>query len=163
MNNKTNFKTNKCEEIMNTFMLLDKDEHIPLKVTAHLLCCKKCRSQVRLLTKAERITAAPLNIQTPITDKSLQNIMEKVNKLSPSWQKDTSVPNPITMKGWVVSGILMIILMLTFGLFTPREDSTLMIAFYLVFAAIITAYCAVFIGSNIDFFVKKISTTVTTA
>ena len=163
MNNKINSNNNKCEEAMEKFMLLDKDEHIPLKITAHLLCCKKCRTQVRLLTKAEQITAQPLKIQTPLTDNSLQKLMERVNKLNPTWQKDKSVPNPITMKGWVISGLLMIILMLTFGLFTPREDSTLMIAFYLVFAAIITAYCAVFIGSNIDFFVKKISTNVTTA
>ena len=159
MNNDSDVK---CNRIMDTFLLLDKDEHIPLNVTAHLLVCRKCRSQVRLLTRAEHLSALPLSIETPLTDTKLKSIMKKVHAMKRDWQKDESVPNPISMKGWVISGILMIILMLTFALFS-RNNSVLSLAFYLVFAMIITVYSALFIGSNIDFFIKKINTNNTAA
>ena len=47
-----------CEERMNEFLMLDKNERIPLRVTLHLLKCAKCRSEVRLMTMAERVCSA---------------------------------------------------------------------------------------------------------
>ncbi len=141
--------TNKCEEIMDTFLALDKDEHIPLKVSLHLLACSSCRTQVRLLTKAEHLAAVPLYQSVSETDSTIESVLKKINTSS-------ATPNPISLRGWVVAGILMVLLMLCFGLYTSTEE--LKIAFYLVFALIITIYCAMFIGCNIDFFIKKINT-----
>ena len=69
MNNKN------CEEIMNSYLLLDKDEKVPLKIFLHLFFCRKCRHQIKMLSYAEKQIAAPLNIQTPITDDSIKNVM----------------------------------------------------------------------------------------
>ena len=147
--------TNKknCENIMDTFLSLDKDEHIPLKVSLHLLACPKCRTQVRMMTKAEHLAKVPLSQAVSESDSVIASVLKKIDT-----QKGYSTQNPISLRQWVVSGILMILLMLSFGLYTAESSEELKIAFYLVFALIITIYCAMFIGCNIDFFIKKINT-----
>ena len=147
--------TNKknCENIMDTFLSLDKDEHIPLKVSLHLLSCPKCRTQVRMMTKAEHLAKVPLSQAVNESDSVIASVLKKIDT-----QKGSSTPNPISLRQWIVSGILMILLMLSFGLYTAESSEELKIAFYLVFALIITIYCAMFIGCNIDFFIKKINT-----
>mgnify|MGYP006916040561 CR=1 FL=1 len=144
-------KNEKCEKIMDTFLALDKDERLPLSVSLHLLACQHCRSQVRLLTRAEHLASVPLSFAVDEGDSSVAAILRKLSR-------QESVPNPISLRRWVVSGILMVILMLSFALYTADSSSELKIAFYLVFAMIITTYCAMFIGCNIDFFIKKINT-----
>ena len=148
-----NIKEKNCENIMDTFLALDKDEHIPLKVSLHLLSCPKCRTQVRMMTKAEHLAKVPLAQAVSESDSVITSVLKKIDTM-----KSTSTPNPISLRQWVVSGILMILLMLSFGLYTANSSEELKIAFYLVFALIITIYCSMFIGCNIDFFIKKINT-----
>ena len=107
-----------CEKNMDAFLSLDKYERIPLGVTLHLLTCKKCRTQVRYLTLAEKYASEPIRA-TPIRD-ALENIPVK----------------PVSMAKWVISGFLMIFLMVIFGV-------------------LVTVYCALFVGTNMDFFIKK--------
>ncbi len=127
-------KTEKCEKIMNDFMMLDKNERLPLGLTLHLLTCKTCRTQVRYLTLAEKYTGESLRPSVEFKIK------------------------PVSMTKWIVCGIVMIVFMLVFGAFSGKiNNPNLIMAFYLVFGLIVTAYCAVFMGQNLDFFVKKIS------
>lgn len=122
-----------CEKVMNRFLELDKGERLPFLLTLHLLRCKDCRTQVRLMTIAERVTA---------------------RRMRPALY----APKPVTLTKWVVGGILMVCSMLAF-VFTADfyADELWQTAFALVFAASITGYCAIFVGCNLDFFVKKIS------
>jgi hypothetical protein len=150
-------KNNKdrCEEVMERYLALDKDERIPFSITMHLLSCKKCRSQVRLMTIAEKTAAEPLKISVPLDDSTITEVIKVINdkyQIKP-------VENPISIHNWILGGILMILLMTVFGVFTNNNTSReLVISFYLLFGAIITAYCAIFIASNMDFFIKKIHT-----
>ena len=124
---------------MDDFLMLDKNERIPIKITLHLLKCKKCRSQVHYLTLSEKYAAEKLQYR-PLTQ-MLENIPIK----------------PVSMAKWIVSGILMIIMMVIFGLFLNRIDRAgFSIIFNLIFGLLVTAYCAIFVGTNIDFFIKKI-------
>lgn len=130
-------QTYKCDAIMDEFMALDKNEKLPLKVTLHLLNCEKCRTEVRLLTMAEKIAARTMVVSN--TD------------------NDFSRDNPVSLKNWILSGIIMIVFMLSFLILSSSLHSdSLTLAFALVFAFVITAYCALFVGVNLDFFVKKI-------
>ena len=61
-------------EAMEEFLKLDKNERIPLSLTLKLLCCKKCRNEVRLLTKAEKLASKPISVQTPINDESINAV-----------------------------------------------------------------------------------------
>lgn len=143
-------------ELMNDFLALDKNEHIPFLLTLRLLADKNCRRQVRLMTKAEKIAAKPLKVQLPLNDSSIEAVLKQLN---PSLTQEDVEKNPISMTRWIVSGVIMIGLMLVFGLLTRHSASQILtISFSLLFAGIVTAYCALFVGCNMDFFVKKIET-----
>ena len=147
-----NFLTD-CSEVMNNYLSLDKGERVPLGVTLHLITCKECRNQVRALKRAEKIARAPLEIPVAMDDFSIEAVMAKI---APNYN---STKNPISIAKWIVGGIAMILFMLTFGLSNYcTANKTVMITFYTLFAGCVTAYCAMFIGTNIDFFVKLMET-----
>jgi hypothetical protein len=147
MNNKT------CDEMMDIFFSLDKNERYPLRLTLHLLSCAQCRTQVRLCTLAEKICAEPL--ARPADEADVMRLMARVRQHMPE-QSDTS---PISLRRWIVSGVTMILAMMLFAVISPKSSGNyLQLAFYLVFAGAVTAYCAIFIASNMDFFIKKIET-----
>lgn len=133
-----NMKNQKCESIMERFLQLDKNERLPLSMTLHLLKCKKCRTQVHYLTLAEKYASKPLQ------NKSLKEILENMSA------------KPVSLTKWIIWGILMIFLMITFGIFLNKIDRTsFAIIFNVMFGVMVTVYCALFVGMNIDFFIKK--------
>lgn len=148
--------SSRCDATMNSYLQLDKNEHVPLALTLHLLTCKKCRRMVKLLSLAEKAYAAPLQIEVPLTDSTLESVMQKV---APEISAD-KLKNPISMLNWIVGGIVMIVFMFTLIpiLTATPQTKNLLLAFCIVFACCVTAYCAMFIASNIDFFVKRIAT-----
>jgi hypothetical protein len=145
--------THICDEMMDKFFSLDKNERYPLKLTLHLLTCETCRTQVRLCTLAEKVSAAPL--ARPADEDAIGALIQKIKAASP----DHSDVSPISLRRWIVSGIVMIFMMMFFVVASPQTSGNyLQLAFYLVFAGAVTAYCALFIASNMDFFIKKIET-----
>lgn len=145
----------KCDKMMDKFLMLDKQERIPLDVTFHLLKCKKCRTQVRYLSKAEKYASEPLKVSVPITDSKISAILKAAN---PRWSTENFKIKPVSMAKWIVCGILMLLFMTTYTFTAAKlgneEANTF---FYITFGIVITAYCAIFIASNLDFFIKKIS------
>jgi hypothetical protein len=138
---------------MDAFFALDKNERLPLGVTLHLLTCKKCRTQIRHCTLAERVNAQPLMREA--NDEEIAALMRKLNAVLP-FKKELHY---ISMRRWITLGVVMIFAMLIFAFIIPvSTEPSLHLMFYLVFAGVITAYCAFFVGSNMDFFVKKIET-----
>lgn len=143
-----------CEQTMNDYLALDKNERVPPRITRHLLVCGHCRARVRLLTRAEHTAAHMLAAPVPLSDPAIARIMQTV---APAWSEEKA--QPVSMRGWIFGGILMIVFMLAFRLFRGAADNdTLLLAFYLFFALAVTAYCAIFVGTNLDFFIKKART-----
>lgn len=133
-------KNEKCEKIMDEFLSLDKYERIPLRITLHLLTCRECRSQVHYLTLAEKYASSP------IRPHQIKDMLETIEA------------KPVSMTKWIVSGILMILLMVIFGIFLNKIDRTgFAIIFNIMFGVLVTVYCALFVGTNMDFFLKKSS------
>jgi hypothetical protein len=144
---------NKCEAIMDSFFALDKDEHLPFAVTLHLLTCKKCRTQIRLCTFAERVNAGFLMREA--NEEEIAALMKNLNAALP-FKKELHY---ISLRRWITLGVVMIFAMLLFGFIIPADtEPSLHLKFYLVFAGAVAVYCAFFVASNIDFFVKKIET-----
>ena len=140
----------KNNEILNDFFELDKNQRIPLALTFRLLFSKKCRNLVRLLTKAEKLASKPVAVQVPVT--------AVLQKLSPEFEAACS-RSPFPLSRWIFAGVAMIGLMITFGILTKSSSSqTVVLPFYFLFATVVTSYCALFIGCNMDFFVKQIET-----
>lgn len=142
-----------CEKFLDAFLQLDKHERVPLSLTFHLLTCKKCRRIVRLLTLAEKAAAKPLNVQTAITDETIVRVMKNIAPEIPEEQ----LINPIKIHNWIIGGILMIVFMITMIpiLTAAPHTKILLLEFCIVFGAIVTAYCILFITSNMDFFIKQ--------
>ncbi len=145
---------NKCENFMNQYLMLDKGERVPFRISIHLLGCKKCREQIKLLRLAEKEISAPLKIETPVTDDSIQKVLSQIKVQ----QKDRFY-KPLPFAGWIIGGILMITLLFS-SLFSTQDiqSRSLSIWYALTIAGCVTAYSAVFVCSHIDLFIKKIST-----
>lgn len=140
---------------MEQYLMLDKNERIPGELSRHFIKCSKCCGEVKALAKAERLAASPLQLNFPISKTSIQ---EEVQKIDPKYN-----PNKfrIYMPHWIIFGILLILAVMSFVAFpSSQENNTTTFTYYTMAAAAIMAYCAAFIGSNMDFFVKKIGTTI---
>ncbi len=141
-----------CDKVMEEYLSLDKGERIPFGITIHLLACKKCRAQVRLLRQAEKSSAPDGFKQTALDDAAILAVMNKIGS------KDGGLKNPISLSKWIVGGILMVLLFIAFSILAkPGSNHFLTVYTYLELAALITAYCALFVRSNMDFFVKLIN------
>ncbi len=129
-----------CDKCMDRFMELDKDERLPLFITLHLLKCRECRTQVRYMSLAEKLISIPENTKDNERDvKYLEH------------------PNPVTLTKWIITLILLILSMVTFAIVSSKIESTwLSIAFYIVLGMAISAYSAIFVAQNLDFFIKRI-------
>jgi membrane glycosyltransferase len=146
-----------CNEAMDRFCELDKNERFPLALTWHLLTCKKCRTAVRLCTLAERISSAPLKI--PAGDAEVAALMRRLRGAASRPLAQSADSQYLSLRRWIVLGVLMVFAMFLFPFITLEGNpSTLQLSSYVVFACMITAYCAFFVGSNMDFFVKKMQT-----
>lgn len=142
-----------CDFYMEEFLALDKNESIPFALCVHLLCCKTCRSQVRMLYLAEKKAAEPLRVSAPITDEKIVAIMKAVD---PSYNAEKACP--VSLKSWLIAGAIMVFGMLffIFSYAFVGFSASLSVWIYLTFGICIALYCACFVGSNMDFFVKKI-------
>ena len=73
---------NICEKTMDTFYGLDKGERLPFSASKHLLVCKKCRSRVRLLSKAEKLVKRPLREILTFENDQIADIIKST---TPGW------------------------------------------------------------------------------
>lgn len=143
----------KCENFMNSFFELDKGERLPFKSSLHILFCKNCRTKVRLLSKAQSIAQRAIIQKSVINEQNLSQLIENTR---PSWLEHLK---PVSMTRWVCAGIFMILLFVVSGMFLQRsQNQTYLMSFFVIVGGAVTAYCAAFIGVNLDFFIKKIDT-----
>lgn len=143
----------KCSSVMETYLGLDKGERVPLFVTLHLLVCENCRSEVRFLKKAESAATKSFGGEVLVNDDSIAAVMKKI------YASDESKENPVSLSKWIFGGIAMLLFFAVFAIFSRHiESSAFTICLYIEFAVMITIYCALFVRSNLDFFVKLINT-----
>ncbi len=129
--------TRNCDYYMDSYLMLDKGQIVPLKTAIHIMGCRKCRTEIRQMIRAEKLAAVPLKKHEP----------------TPFLKK------PVTIFQWILVGVILIATLSFFGIYThPIQDPVTYILFSSTFAFTVTAYIALFIGTNLDFFVKKIET-----
>lgn len=147
-------KNKKCNKIIERYLQLDKNQRLPLSITLHILSCKSCKNKIRMMSLAEESIKEPISIEVPITDNSIEQIMQKISP--ETYNKITK--NPISMTNWIISGIITILLLCASVIFASKfNSSTLTFIYTLISGTAIITYCCAFVISNIDFFVKKIS------
>ncbi len=173
---------NKCEKYFDKFLSLDKNEIIPLSVSIHLLLCAKCRTAVRSMSIAEDLLQQDMNEAAGNKSTGVPRKTDKKKNSFPAAESrdpvvaaalsqiaDAGLTYPIepvtgrvSLEKWTVGGIILI-LCLTFFPFTALGEwgekvlgEGFSISFYVLTGISIAVYISLFIGSNIDFFVKKI-------
>ena len=139
-----------CESYMDQFLMLERNEKLPFKMSWHFLTCKECRTKIRMLTKADKACRKNINKKTSVDDPTIQAIIDRVNI-----EHAENKLKPFSFRPWIICGILMLAFLLCFPAANIDASSKLSLYFYIVFAAFITGYCTAFIAGNIDFFVKK--------
>lgn len=155
----------KCDKAFNRYLSLDKNERVPLAVTLHLLVCPVCRTCVRKMTEAERRLAAPLAIApagTAIpTDPILAAALERISSSGFAYTKLEPGDHSVSFVKWSIAGFALAagFAILPFSFMGHWSHDIFGTAFsvplYLLCGVAVTAYCGMFIGTNIDFFVKK--------
>ena len=134
---------------MDAYLSLDKGEKIPKSVTRHLLTCPKCREEIKAISRAEKIAAGPLAINSPV---NTQTLTESLRKIDPDY-----VPRQkkLSLVAWILYAVAFMAAILVFcSLFT--QFSVLTFNFSFAFAVCIVVYVSVMIYTNMDIFVKKI-------
>jgi len=155
-----------CEKAFDRYLLLDKNERVPLSLTLHLLFCSSCRNGVRYMTRSEEILAKPLSSTLPSNsdDPVIALVLERITAAGLSYTQSASVPPEeyqVSLFRWLVSGFALIvgfavIPFTSIGVWSNVElGNAFSVPFYILCGVAITAYCGLFIGTNIDFFVKK--------
>ena len=137
-----------CSRVMDRFLELDRHERIPLWVTRHLMTCSECRSSVRLFTQAEKILSAQSSEENPFVYAAISDVKEK---LYPGSTREKKVP----ILYWLVIGIILVACMVLSTFFAGKYFPELQSLGCIFVASIITVYCMLFIGMNMDFFVKQ--------
>ena len=175
----------KCKKYFDKFLSLDKNEIIPLDVSFHLLTCAKCRTAVRSMSAAERLLQRQMKKSEPRANGSQGGGAKGQNALDGqrAYRHESDpvveaalrqiaeaglaypqmpVPGRVSLKKWVVCGAGLVVCLAAFP-FTALGNWAsavfgirFLVSFYVVMGLSVAAYVAIFIGSNLDFFVKRI-------
>ena len=148
-------KTAKCDAFIERFLALDKDEHMDTAMKIHARMCRDCRDFIRLYAKAEKLCAEPSQAVLPQDDPTLALIIKKIAPTAS--QKEEEGVELISLKRWIISGFILVFAVFLFGVFNTIDGSSkLHMLLFLCFALFISGYCAFFIGSNLNFFIKRL-------
>ncbi len=153
-----------CDQAFTRYLSLDKGQMVPFSVTLHALACPECRTAIRKLTEAERLASKPLSIRPAPSEVSDPVLAAALSRIAGSGLAYVARPDErhVSMSRWLVAGIALAMgftavpfsfvgdwAFLTFG-------NAYTIPFYILCGIAVTAYCGMFIGTNVDFFVKKL-------
>ena len=142
-------KNDTCQNVMDTYFALDKNQRIPLKITLHLLSCKDCRTNIRMMTKAERILVKRHEDYSTYEGLTLFDIMQKIYPEKYSLRK-------VSMKQWVITGIILVLCMIFATILTAHAIPAIQVFVCIFIGVVLSVYIALFIGTNLDFFVKRV-------
>ncbi len=157
-----------CDRAFDRYMALDKNERVPLRVTFHLVGCPACRTAVRTMTRAEVLLARPL-APSPVAashasataDPVILAAMERIRLSGLAYPDLSGDEGRVSMTRWVVAGVALIA---GFGIQSGTAlgdwsrlvfGNSYSIPFSILCGVAVTVFGGLFVGSNIDFFVKK--------
>ena len=147
-------KNAKCDAFTERFLALDKNERMDAAMKIHALMCRDCHDFIRLYAKAEKLCAEPSQAVLPQDDPTLALIIKKIAPTAS--QKEEEGVELISLKRWIISGFILVFAVFLFGVFSTIDGSSkLHMLLFLCFALFISCYCAFFIGSNLNFFIKR--------
>ena len=148
-----------CSRIMEKYLSLDKNQKVPLEVSSHLLKCRKCRKQVRALRIAERVSAESFSFEAPLEDNLIQSVLTQID---PKTAKKMNYQEKI-FGLWTTSGIVLIFAFVLVVFAAKNfQNRDLLMAIATVIAGFVTVWGVLYIATNVDFFIKRINSSLRT-
>lgn len=153
----------KCDKAFDQYLSLDKNEHVPLSLTLHLLYCPVCRTGVRHLTHAEETMSSILE-PVPAQRSADPVVAAALARIAAAGLVYPSVPvavQSVSLFRWLVAGFVLILGFAvvpssSIGIWSSETFGvSFLVPFYLLGGVLVTVYCGLFVGTNIDLFVKK--------
>lgn len=143
-----------CENFMEKYLSLDKNEILPLDMLFHLLFCEECRTMVRRFSKAEKIT---WQTEEQNCHKTYENSINDNEILQKIFKGDIK-NHKVHLFNWIFIGIVLLICMTFCSIFMNIYIPQMQNVWFVFVAAVICTYCVIFVGMNMDFFVKLTDT-----
>lgn len=166
-----------CDKAFERYLELDKHEAVPIGVTLHLLLCPSCRMAVRRISLAERALASPMAVITtgslsaaghahapnPLAsdDPVVREAMRRINAAGLAFPDGIAEEGRVSLSGWLLSGLALaagfaVVPFSTIGTWSRLVFGTgYMVSYFLLCGVAVTVWCGLFVGTNIDLFVKK--------
>ncbi len=145
-----------CENYLEQFYSLDKQERIPLGLSIHLLFCRECRSIVRNLTRTEKILCEKSSQPSPENSQTVSAVLKGIKTTNLEYHGHHE--EKISLRKWAVSGsILLLCTVLMILLLVIDGEKTVFITGTISLSAIMCIWCGLFVGNNMDYFVKMSS------
>lgn len=142
-----------CNDYLEMFYKLDKHELIPLKLSIHLLFCRECRTTVRKLTKAEKLLSEKALSPSDESSRTAAYVLAAIDKTNLNYhEKKTS------LKKWALSGTaLLVCMIIMIPLLILTGEDMLSLVSTISFSAMLCIWCSLFVGNNMDYFIKMSS------
>ena len=150
----------KCDEIMEEYLRIERYERLPLRMVFHLLYCKKCRDNIKVMTLATHFSSDKIMRKASKTNllymKTMQQIMESGNV--PLVKKSSFALLSLSLWGVIGSAMLAIFLVIPstkIGIrFIEAFGNYFTLQFLFTVVSFLTICTIIFIARNLNFFVK---------
>jgi|GEM_PF-1079676 len=157
----------KCEEFMDECIKVERRERFPIKMFFHVLCCKKCRDNVRLISGATHVyndkimkcadKSSALYLKTMQSIYAVENIGISKKKMAKK-----SIFSFLVFFMWCIIGMLSLFTYL----FLPSTNVGILcvevfgpdfkLQFFIMLSLFCTSYTIIFIARNLDFISKTL-------
>lgn len=153
----------KCDKAFDLYLSLDKNERVPLALTAHLLFCPVCRTGVRNLANAEESLSSILDPVPTVRsdDPIVAAALSRITAAGLVYPRTPATIRSFSLLGWLLAGFALILGFVvvpfsSIGIWSSETfGASFLIPFYLLCGVAVTVFCGLFVGTNIDLFVKK--------
>ena len=158
----------KCSNAFERYLALDKHERVPFSIMIHLFFCPVCRTAVRQMAAAEVLLSRPFAVRSHRTEAPVDPVVSaalgKIAAAGLAYPVREPVAKRVSLFRWLLVGILLaggfaLFPFTASGVWMQDEfGKALVIPFYILCGCAVTAYGGLFVGTNIDLFVKRFKT-----
>jgi len=131
-----------------------------IQISIHTFFCQNCAKEIETFEKTRQILKEDFFLKSPGLENS---IMARITAEEEQLQTEENhaIPGGIPTRGWVIAGIIIIVSLISiffsidFKSVATESGKDFLLPVGLTFAGVITAYCALFIGSHLKEFTHK--------
>ena len=155
--------TESCSKIMDMIYEYSGNEHgsddaMPLltqiQISIHTFFCQTCAKEIETYEKTREILKEDfLPVSAGLEDSIMARIDAEEEQIQT--EENYAVPGGIRTRGWIIAGVLIIVSLVSvffsidFKSVATESGRNFLLPVGLTFAGVITAYCALFIGSHL--------------